>query len=115
MRHRNDAKIVDPQHLAAINVDKRAQPLDWVSIFDRLDQAAADLIRMPEHTTGPRIAAHQRDVGDAPFGECREKIGMRLLEGRGGAGLATPRGEEGDGPAVVGLRASLGEGLGEEA
>jgi hypothetical protein len=36
------------------------------------------------------------------------------LKGRGGAGLVALRGEEGDGPAVVGLRASLGEGLAEE-
>jgi hypothetical protein len=36
------------------------------------------------------------------------------LKSRGGAGLVAPRGEEGDGPAVVGLRASLGEGLREE-
>src|SRR5580693_5893693 len=87
-RHWNDAEIVDPQHLAAIDVDKGAQPLDGVSILivvrvvayprDRLDQAAADLIWMPEHATGPRIAAHQRHVGDASLGECREKIGMRL-------------------------------------
>src|SRR5580693_435302 len=86
--HRNDAEIVDPQHLAAINVDKGAQPLDGVSILivvrvvayprDRLDQAAADLIRMAEHATGPRIAAHQRHIGDAPFAERSEKIGMRL-------------------------------------